>query len=64
MEDKLQKLENAAKDYINKEKKRLNAEYDFLDAILRARGYSKLEDHNSEKAGDLLIKSITDFLES
>lgn len=62
--DLLDKLKQAADDYVSKEKKILNAEYDFLDAILKARGFSKLEQHNNEKAGEILIKSILDFLES
>jgi len=42
----------------------LNAEYDFLTLILKARGYSKISDSNNKKAGEILIKSIQDFLES
>ena len=61
--ERLQKLENAAKEYLNREKKVLNAQYDFLDKILNARGYSKVEDQNSGAAANLLINSIKDFLE-
>lgn len=60
--DKLDKLEQAAKEYIDKQRKRLNAEYDFFDSVLKARGASKISDHNNDKAAELLIKSINDFL--
>jgi len=60
----LDKLEKAAKEYLQRERDVLNAQYNFLDQILRARGYSKLSDHNSAKAQELLIKSIQDFLNS
>lgn len=61
--ERLDKLEQAAKEYLNREKKILDAEYDFLDSVLKARGYSKVEDHNSDKAANLLVKSIKEFLE-
>lgn len=60
----LTKLEQAAKIYIESEKKMLNAEYDFLTLILKARGYSKITDFNNKKAGEFFIKSMQDFLES
>jgi len=60
---RLKNLEDAAKKYIDREKKILNAEYDFLDKILSARGYSKVEDQNNSSASDLLINSLKDFLE-
>lgn len=58
----LDKLESAAKEYLQKERDTLNAQYNFFDQVLKARGYSKLSDHNSAKAQELLVKSIQDFL--
>lgn len=62
-EERLNKLEQVAKEYITRERKILNAEYNYLSKILNARGYSKLEEHNDKKASELLIQSIKDFLE-
>lgn len=61
--DRLQKLQDAAKEYLVRERKILNAEYDFIDKILKARGYFKVDDANNQKASELLIKSLKDFLE-
>jgi hypothetical protein len=62
--DKLNKLKQAAQEYLNRERKILNAQYSYLDKILKARGFSKIEEHNNEKASELLINNLKDFLKS
>jgi hypothetical protein len=62
---RLQDLKDAADDYFSKEKKRLNAQFDFLDAISKKRGGSVgLQDANAQGASKILANSISDYLGS
>lgn len=62
-QERLQELKEAANEYFAKEKTRLNAEYDFLDAISKARGGNVgLQDANAEGASEILVNSINDYL--
>lgn len=61
--DRLNELKEAANEYFAKEKLRLNAEYDFLKAILEKRGGSVgLQDANVEGASKILGDSISYYL--
>jgi hypothetical protein len=61
--DRLKELKDAANEYFAKEKLRLNAEYDFLDAISKKRGGSVgLQDANVSGASRILVDSINDYL--
>ncbi len=61
--DRLNELEKAATEWFSSEKKRLNAQYDFLDAISKKRGGTVgLQDANAEGASKILVDSITDYL--
>lgn len=61
--DLLNELKTAADQYFASEKKRLNAEYDFLDAISKKRGGTAgLQDANAEGASKILADSINDYL--
>jgi hypothetical protein len=61
--DRLNELKAAANEYFAKEKLRLNAEYDFLDAISKKRGGSVgLQDANVEGASQILGDSINEYL--
>lgn len=61
--NRLQELEKAATEWFSAEKKRLNAQYDFLDAISKKRGGTiGLQDANAEGASKILVDSITDYL--
>lgn len=61
--DRLQELKDAADDWFSKEKKRLQAQYDFLDNIAKKRGGSVgLQDANAEGASKILANSIDDYL--
>lgn len=60
---RLDELEKAAKEWFASEKKRLNAQYDFLDAISKKRGGAiGLQDANAEGASKILVDSINDYL--
>jgi len=62
-EERLNELKKAAEEYFSSEKKRLNAEYSFLDAISKKRGGSAgLRDLNAEGASKILVDSINDYL--
>lgn len=62
-EERLQELEKAAKEYFTSEKRRLNAQYNFLDAISKKRGGTiGLQDANAEGASKILVDSINDYL--
>lgn len=62
---RLQDLKDAADDWFSKEKKRLNAQFDFLDAISKKRGGSVgLQDANAKGASKILANSIDDYLGS
>ncbi len=60
---RLGELQAAAKEYFAAEKKRLNNQYSFLDAIGKKRGGTAgLQDANAEGASKILIDSISDYL--
>ncbi len=60
---RVEELEKAASEWFASEKKRLNAQYDFLDAISKKRGGSVgLQDANAEGASKILVDSINDYL--
>lgn len=60
---RLRELEKAAASYFSTEKKRLEAEYAFLDAISKKRGGTVgLQDENAEGASQILVDSINEYL--
>ena len=60
---RLDELKKAADEYFSKEKTRLTAEFDFLDAISKKRGGSVgLQDANAEGASSILVDSINEYL--
>jgi hypothetical protein len=60
---RLDELEKAATSYFSSEKKRLEADYSFLDAISKKRGGTVgLQDANAEGASQILADSINDYL--
>lgn len=60
---RLDELEAAATTYFSSEKKRLEADYAFLDAISKKRGGTVgLQDANAEGASQILVDSINDYL--
>ncbi len=60
---RLGELQAAAKEYFASEKKRLNNQYSFLDAIGKKRGGTAgLQDANAEGASEILVDSINDYL--
>lgn len=60
---RLDELEKAANEWFTSEKKRLNAQYDFLDAISKKRGGTVgLQDANADGASKILVDSINDYL--
>ncbi len=62
---KLDTLKKAAGDYFTSEKKRLNAEFSFLDAISKKRGGAAgLQDANAQGASKILVDSINEYLGS
>ncbi len=62
---RLQDLKDAADDWFSKEKKRLQAQFDFLDAISKKRGGSVgLQNANAQGASKILANSINDYLGS
>lgn len=63
-DERLEQLRQAAKEYIEKEKKALNAEYDFLDNILKKRGINRIDNANTSTASNLFVSSLSDFLGS
>jgi len=61
--ERLAELKTAADEYFAKEKVRLNAEFDFLDAISKKRGGNiGLQDANAEGASVILVDSIDEYL--
>jgi hypothetical protein len=59
----LDDLKQAAAEYFASEKKRLNAEFSFLDAISKKRGgVAGLQDANAEGASKILVDSINEYL--
>lgn len=63
-DQRLDELKRAAQKYIDKEKKQLNAEHDFIENILKKRGSNKIEDTNSNSASGIFVSSLADFLGS
>lgn len=62
---RLQDLKSAADDWFSKEKKRLQAQFNFLDNISKKRGGSVgLQDANAQGASKILANSISDYLGS
>lgn len=62
-EKRLDALEAAASSYFSSEKKRLEADYAFLDNISKKRGgIVGLQDANAEGASKILADSINDYL--
>ncbi len=60
---RLDELEKAANEWFTSEKKRLNAQFDFLDAISKKRGGTVgLQDANADGASKILVDSINDYL--
>lgn len=60
---RIDELEKAAKEWFASEKKRLNAQFDFLDAISKKRGGTVgLQDANADGASAILVDSINDYL--
>lgn len=60
---RLEELQKAGAEWFASEKKRLNAQYDFLDAISKKRGGTiGLQDANAEGASKILVDSINDYL--
>ena len=61
--DRLNELKEAANEYFALEKARLNAQYDFLDAISKKRGGDVgLQDANAAGASKILVDSINEYL--
>lgn len=61
--DRLNELQKAADEYFSSETKRLNAQYDFLDAISKKRGGTVgLQDANAAGASKILVDSLNDYL--
>lgn len=61
--DRLNELQSAAADWFASEKKRLNAQYDFLDAISKKRGGTVgLQDANAQGASKIMVDSIDDYI--
>lgn len=60
---RLDELTKAAEEWFASEKKRLNAQYDFLDSISKKRGgVVGLQDANAEGASKILVDSINDYI--
>jgi hypothetical protein len=60
---RLSELQQAAADYFTSETQRLNAQYDFLNAIsLKRGGNVGLQDANAQGASKILVDSINDYL--
>lgn len=60
---RLDELEQAANEFFSKEKTRLEAEYNFLDAISKKRGGNvALQSLNSDGASKILVDSINEYL--
>ncbi len=62
-QDRLSVLEEALTSYIAAERKRLQAQYDFLTNIARRRGGTVgLQDENAEGASKILVNSLEDYI--
>lgn len=60
---RVEELEKAATEWFSSEKKRLNAQWDFLDAISKKRGGTVgLQDANAEGASKILVDSINEYI--
>jgi hypothetical protein len=61
--DRLAELETAANEYFALERTRLEAQFQFLDAISKKRGASiNLQDLNYVGASAILVNSINEYL--
>ncbi len=61
--ERLAELEAAANEYFALERSRLQAQFDFLDAIATKRGADiSLQDINAVGASKLLVNSINEYL--
>lgn len=61
--DRVKELQQAASDYFTSEQNRLNAQYDFLTNIAKARGGAAgLQDVNARGASKIMIDSIDAYL--
>ena len=61
--ERLAELETAANEFFALERVRLQAQYDFLDAIAKKRGANiSLQDINALGASKLLVNSINEYL--
>jgi hypothetical protein len=61
--ERLDALQKAFEEYFDKEKKRITAQVDFLEAIAKKRGGTVgLQDLNAEGASKVLENSINDYL--
>jgi Holliday junction resolvase-like predicted endonuclease len=58
---KLDELQQAAKDYIKQEKKVLQAQFDFLTSIQSKRGLSSLNKNISDSIGERAKKSLEEY---
>jgi hypothetical protein len=62
-QERFNELKSAAEEYFKKEKQRLEAQYSFLDAIVKKRGGDVgLQEANAEGASRILANSINDYL--
>ncbi len=61
---KLSKLKQSAKDYYDKQKKILDAEYDFIDKVIQSRGKNSVNNSNVENVNNILVSSLSEFLSS
>lgn len=60
---RVDELEKAATEWFASEKKRLTAQFNFLDTISRKRGGTVgLQDANADGASVILVDSINDYL--
>ena len=60
---RLEELKKAADEYFASERVRLQAQYDFLDAVSKRRGGTiGLQDTNAEGASKILVDSINEYL--
>jgi len=59
---KLSDLKKSAKSYCDNEKKVLQAELEFIDKIIKTRGKNSINNQNSAKLEEIIVKSLSDFL--
>lgn len=60
---RLDELQQAAAEWFSSETKRLNAQYNFLDAISKRRGGTiGLQDANADGASKIMVDSINEYI--